>query len=300
MERSRHTGGKAFGERGPVGCEEVLGPEGSQNGESRDELYARHASHRERAVVPMRRVERRHGPTLLAAGFGSYFAIVMVVAWTFASRLTSPWYGPEISRWAYTVYLIASAIFLAGLGVLAFQVQNSFEHRVREVNRQLGSLFWDWSRPTEAEDSDPSTSPRDPDEEDLDEILQTVGEAQTREVQEVLLRSSYEAAEEDAPVEIALVTVAQPEMLRRREGLKRQARSLAKYFPGPMGIAVTILGVSAAMLPGVEAMLQDLHQLNTALILGFAYGWVGLAGYFAASSIAILFSFRTQRKPRGR
>src|SRR3970040_1793802 len=94
----------------------------------------------------MRRVERRHGPTLLAAGFGSYFAIVMGVAWAFRSRRATPLYGPEISRWTYTVYLIASAIFLAGLGVLAFQVQNSFEHRVREVNRQLGSLFWDWSR----------------------------------------------------------------------------------------------------------------------------------------------------------
>lgn len=248
----------------------------------------------------MKRVERRHGPTLLAAGFGSYFAIVMVLAWILMSRPSGWSYDPDMSRWAYSVYLVASAIFLAGLGILAFQVQSLFERRIREVNRQLGSLFWDWSPKAESEDSDDVLSSKEPDERDLDEMLETVGEAQTREVHEVLLRSSYEAAEEDAPVEIALVTVAQPELLHRRQALERRAMHVTKFFPGPMVLAVGVLGFSAAMLPGVEATMPTFQQLNSALILGFAYGWVGLAGYFAASAFAIIGSLHPGRKRQPR
>ena len=45
--------------------------------------------------------------------------------------------------------------------------------------------------------------------------------------------------------------------------------------------AASFVGLAAAMLPGVDGMLVSFHQLNTALILGLAYGWAGLAAYAA-------------------
>ncbi len=237
-------------------------------------------------------------PQIQAAIFGSYFVFVMFTAWTFASGLTTPWYGSEISRWAYSAYFVASAVFLAGLGILAFQVQAHFGRRIRELNRELGSFYWDWAPDATSEETVVSSS-SDSDDHDLDEMLVTVGESQTEEIQDVLLQSSIEAAEEDAPVEIALVTVAQPALVRRREKLKRRAAYFTTFLMGPMVAAVGILGISAAMLPGTEVMLQNFPRLNTTLILGFAYVWAGLAVYFAAAIFSVVTSLAGRRR-RGR
>jgi len=51
---------------------------------------------------------------------------------------------------------------------------------------------------------------------------------------------------------------------------------------------VVILGISGAMLPAADGMLQSYHQLNTALILGIGYGWLGVGAYFAAALAGIL------------
>ncbi len=247
----------------------------------------------------MRTFRRTRLPQIQAAIFGSYVVFVMFTAWTFSAGLATPWYGVEVSRWAYSAYLVASAVFLAGCGILAFQIQTYFGKRIRELNRQLGSLYWDWAPNATSEEAVVSSSSVESEDHDLDEMLVTVGEAQTEEVQDVLLESSIEAAEEDAPVEIALVTVAQPELVRRREMLKRRAAYLTTFLTGPIVAAVGILGISAAILPGTEVMLQNSPRLNTTLILGFAYGWAGLAGYFAAAILSVVTSLPGRRR-RGR
>ena len=243
----------------------------------------------------MRTSRRTRLPQIQAAIFGLYFLFVMFIAWTFSAGLATPWFGTEFSRWVYTAYLLASAVFLAGMGILAFQIQNHLGKRIRELNRQLGSLYWDWAPNETSEEAVVSSSPES-DDHDLDEMLVTVGEAQTEEVQEVLMNSSIEAAEEDAPVEISLVTVAQPTLVRRRERLKARAAYLTSFLKGPMIVAVGIFGISAVMLPGTEAMVQSFHQLNTTLILGFAYGWAGLAAYFASAILSIVAFLPGQRK----
>jgi len=243
----------------------------------------------------MRTSRRTRLPQIQAAIFGLYLLFVMFIAWTFSAGLATPWFGTEFSRWVYTAYLLASAVFLAGMGILAFQIQNHLGKRIRELNRQLGSLYWDWAPNETSEEAVVSSSPES-DDHDLDEMLVTVGEAQTEEVQEVLMNSSIEAAEEDAPVEISLVTVAQPTLVRRREQLKARAAYLTSFLKGPMIVAVGIFGISAVMLPGTEAMVQSFHQLNTTLILGFAYGWAGLAAYFAAAILSIVAFLPGQRK----
>ena len=63
-----------------------------------------------------------------------------------------------------------------------------------------------------------------------------------------------------------------------------------------MGVAVGIFGISMAMMPASDGMLQSIYKLNTALILGFGYGFIGLAAYFAASIVGIVTSLRRERK----
>ena len=255
----------------------------------------------------MRTAGRIYRPRILAAIFGSYFAVVMGLSWTFSSTLPGPRYQPDISRWVYMTFVLASSVFLMGVGIFAFHIQNALENRVREVNRELGGLVWEGSPAFPAVEALPATSDGgeeggeesdDPTAPSLDEILEVLGEAQAETAQEVLVESADSTVEEADPVEAAREIMLRRDLVRRREGLKRHQDYLLTFLPGPLTLAVGILGVSMAMLPASDGMLQSSFQLNTALIRGFAYGWFGLAAYFGASILGVVASLRSERKRR--
>ncbi len=228
-------------------------------------------------VLPMRILASLNRASVLAAIFGSYLAFVMFAAWSFASGLANPMYNPTVSRGTYAAYLVASSAFLVGLAVVAFLVQGAFDGRVRDVNRALGTLLLGGGAAFVSSDVIPPSlrSKTDEGQSDLKEILETLGEAQT---QEVLLVPSSTAA----PEAKTMITL-QRALLHRREELGRRQLTLMKFLPGPSAVAVAFIALSAAMLPATDAMLVTLHTINTTLILGLAYGWVGLAAYFAIS-----------------
>lgn len=250
-------------------------------------------------------------PGVLAAIFGAYFGVVMFAAWTFSSNLAAPRFGADLTRWVYTIHILASAVFLAGLGILGFHVQNVFETRVRDINRQLGIIVWSGLTsspdaqalpPVGSGGGDPEEDGGDSTERDMDEMLEVLGEVQSEaeSTREVLVKpGGMDRSREDGVVPVLHITVRR-ELVHRRTGLRRHQAFLARFLLGPAAMAVFILGVSMAMLPASEGMFQSSSQLNTAVILGFAYGWVGLAGYFAASSIGVVGSMRTERKRRVR
>jgi hypothetical protein len=232
-------------------------------------------------------------PSTLAAIFGTYVLFVMLVSLSSAAGLSRPSYDAAISRWIYAAYLIASAGFLAGLAVLAFHIRAAFESRVREVNRELGGMLLGGG----ASFVSPDFLPPPPDQSgsgatDMPEILETLGEAQTHEV--LLVPSSTAGPEAKA------LSTLQRSLLHRRDDLRRQQTYFTKLLPGPMTIAVAFVGIAAAMLPTSDVVFQTSHQLNTALITGFAYSWIGLAAYFAISVLGVIGAFRPggKHKPR--
>lgn len=233
-------------------------------------------------VLPMRILASLHRASILAVIFGSYLAFVLFAAWSFASGLANPLYNPAVSRGTYAAYLVASSAFLVGLAVVAFLIQGSFDGRVRDVNRALGTLLLGGGAAFVSADVLPPSlqSKADPEQSDLKEILETLGEAQT---QEVLLVPASTAGPETK----TLITL-QRALLHRREELGRRQRTLMKFLPGPSSVAVAFIALSAAMLPATDAMLVTLQTINTTLILGFAYGWVGLAAYFAISMAGVV------------
>ena len=221
-------------------------------------------------------------PRVLGVVFGSYVAGVLIVALYFADHLSSAWYNPDVSRWTYTAYLLAATGFLIGSALLAFRLDQSFAKRIREINRELGSVLWDGMSALAL--GNPAATA---DREELlvaakgrshDEILETLGEAQTESV----------FREGEAPEAGLVMDAMQREMIRRREAVRKQRRLLAGFLPGPLVLACIVLGISAAMLPAVEGMLETYFELNTALILGLAYSWIGIAAYFVAALVAVI------------
>jgi len=225
----------------------------------------------------MRILASLHRASILAVIFGSYLAFVLFAAWSFASGLANPPYNPAVSRGTYAAYLVASSAFLVGLAVVAFLIQGAFDGRVRDVNRALGTLLLGGGAAFVSSDVLPPSlrNKTDPEQSDLKEILETLGEAQT---QEVLLVPASTAGPETK----TLITL-QRALLHRREELGRRQLTLMKFFPGPSAVAIAFIALSAIMLSATDAMMFTLHSINTTLILGFAYGWVGLAAYFALS-----------------
>src|SRR3972149_6732533 len=172
-------------------------------------------------------------PRVLACVFGAYFAIVMLASWMFASTLQQPWFGAELSRWVYMSFIVASAVFLCGTGLLAFKIQEAFEGRVRTVNRQLGKYLWDKGI-----------------------VMPPDGDAG-------LANGDVDLNIADA-VEDARGAMLQRDLLRRRAGLRRHQDYLLQFLAGPVGLAVGILGISMLMLPATDVMLPTNHGLNTA------------------------------------
>ena len=231
----------------------------------------------------------------LAALFGGYFALVMLLAWFFASGLKDPWYSPDLSRWAYMANLVAAAVFLAAIALFGFAVQQAFESRRREVNRELGGLLLDAGTGLSPEEVLAPPDPDSPDDSEglgLDVILETVGEAQDQDILMVPPHTTREEALAAHRLQLAL--------LHRRDDLQHHEHLLASFLPGPAAMAVGILGISAVMLPAADGMLQTWHQLNTTLILGIAYAWIGLAAYFTLSAVAVVASLPGQRTQSGR
>ena len=247
---------------------------------------------------------RFYRPRVLAMVFGSYFAFVLFVAWTFASNLSGARYGPDLSRWVYMCFILSSTIFIMGAGILGFNVQNALETRVREINRELGSMLWDSGTvippaavlASSGDEDDEEKASDDVMARELDAILEAVGEAQALSAEAVMHESSDGTVAEEDAVDAAREAVIQRNLLRRRQGLKRHQEFLLRFLPGPVGLAVGIFGISMAMMPASDGMLQSFYQLNTALILGFGYGFIGLAAYFAASIVGIVTSLRRERK----
>lgn len=240
-------------------------------------------------------------PGVLAAIFGTYFGVVMLIAWSFASNLTVTWFDSALTRWVYMTQILASTVFLVGLALLSFHIQNVFGDRVREINRQLGIIIWsgvtsteDVEIPPAAKKAEAELGEDDPTQRDLDEMLEVLGEAQN---QEVLGPTSGTDGGQEEEMEAEEIMVRR-DLVRRRTGLRQQQDFLTRFLPGPMAVAVIILGISMALLPASDGMLQSLFHLNTAIILGFSYGWFGLAAYFATSLLGIVGSLRTERKRR--
>ena len=235
-----------------------------------------------------RRIEAR----TLGAAFGAYFVIIGIASALHANGLTTPWFGPELSRWSYAAYLIGAAALLAGLAAAAVSRTQFLERRIIELNRraeEAGPAPVEASAPTGDELPPPLVEepPKDHVDRDIDDLLMSLSEMESTSAREAA------AMEEEVPAE-GPDRWAEPESPRtwttreKLEGARKMRRSVTRYLAGPAAAAIFVLGISGAMLPGTETMLQSYHQLNTALILGIGYAWLGLGGYAVASVLALV------------
>ena len=220
-------------------------------------------------------------PRVLAAGFGAYFVIIAIASYQYAQTLSTAWYVADITRWIYTTYMLVAAVFLVGVGGLALSIRSSFSRQIHELDARLGVMVR--GAPQEALPPPLPDTPnvRDTVDRDIDELLESLSEVEataTREVQAMDLDTNPGIAghEDDA----GLAT--------RRERLLYRRKFLGRFLIGPAFVAALILGFSGIMLPGSDGFAQSYYNLNTALILGIGYSWVGVGWYVAVTVWALV------------
>src|SRR5207247_1093711 len=177
--------------------------------------------------------------------------------------------------------MLVAAIFLVGLGGLGVSVRRSFTRQIHELDRRSAP-----SRNPGSEGLPPplpeTTVVRDHVDRDIDELLESLSEIEQTTAQE--------AAAMDMGVSVAPAMVGPRDSATaaQRERLVQRSKQLGRFVLGPGLVAAIILGISGMMLPGSDtfAQAQGQFQLNTALILGMAYSWIGVGGHIAATVYA--------------
>jgi hypothetical protein len=224
-------------------------------------------------------------PRTLAIIFGVFFALVAYFAWTFAATLPAPgWFDAGITRWIYTTYMLVAAIFLVGMGGLALSIRRSFARQIRELE---GKLEGGYSNPGSNALPPPlpdTTSSRDHVDRDIDELLESLSEVEASAARDARAMDMEPGGGLDAPT----VGPSEREVAIRRTRLIQRQKLLGRYIIGPAAASALILGISGMMLPGSDGFAQAQFVLNTALILGISYSWIGVGAYIAATVAALV------------
>src|SRR3989442_13827590 len=218
-------------------------------------------------------------PRTLAIAFGVYFLVIAYFAWSFGNDQTDIWYPAEISRWIYTTYMMVSAIFLVGLGGLAVTIRRSFTRQIRQLESSPG-------RGSAMPNSDAlppplveTTASRDHVDRDIDELLESLSEVEATAVRESQVIEGAPATSFEASASTSAA---------RKPRLSQRQKLLGRYILGPGVVAATVLGVSGSMLLGADTFDQTNFGLNTALILGIGYSWLGIGAFMAVTVCRLL------------
>jgi hypothetical protein len=229
-------------------------------------------------------------PRVLGAGFGAFFLIIAIVSWQFAQGLPGPWYLPDITRWVYSTYMIVAAVFLVGIAGLGLSIRSSFTRQIRDVDARLGMGIQQSREPLPPPLPEAGSNLKDTVDRDIDELLESLSEVEasaTRDAQALDMNQdvgSYAGSDEDSA------------LAAKRQRLVQRRKYLSRYLVGPGVTAAMILGLSGMMLQGADMFAQSAHRLNTALILGIGYSWIGVGWYIALTVYGLVGGGDSRRR----
>ena len=245
--------------------------------------------------MPSDRVSR---PRTLSLVFGVYFLLMAIIAW-YSGISLGYHYSVDITRWTFSVYLLVGVVFLVGILLAALWSTRYLDGRIEKLEGASDAEV-EMDEALVVEEPIPDEVPPPLEDEpapggdhvdrDIDELLVSLQEMEQE------AESAEEAAEAEEP-ETARTVVAKEKRVsglmdsKQLGALRKKRVAIAYYFGGPALAAIGTIGISAAMLPGSDAFLQSYYELNTSLLLGLGYTFVGIAAYVAAS---ILLMTRTK------
>ncbi len=233
-------------------------------------------------------------PRTLSIVFGVYFLVMAIIAW-YSGNTLGYHYAADLTRWAFTVYLLVGAIFLVGIGLGAIRTMRYLDGRIEKLeggSSEAADVVEELVAEEPVSDEVPPPLQEDPQpagdhvDRDIDELLVSLQEMEQD-------AAAPEEQEEPAPAEAAAQASAAEKPVaslldsKQLAALRKKRDHIGSYFAGPALAAIGAIGISAAMLPGSDQFLQTSWQLNTSLLLGLGYTFAGIAAYVVASMILV-------------
>ncbi len=235
-------------------------------------------------------------PRTLAIGFGVYFLVMALIAY-WAGVTLGYHYTVDITRWTFTIYLVVGAIFLVAIGLGAVWTGKSLDAKIAKSSADDASddavieevvvdetVSDDVPPPLQEEPA----SGGDHVDRDIDELLVSLQEMEQEAETSGTVEEEPEPAAARKSTARAEATTESRSDAKRADQLREKRSGVVSYFAGPALAAIGAIGVSAAMLPGSDAFLQSYFELNTSLLLGLGYSFVGIAAYVAASFLLLV------------
>lgn len=242
------------------------------------------------------RTSKLFRPRTLTAIFGVYFLVMVIVAWYSGTTLDYH-YSVSATQFSLMAYLVAAAAILSGMGPATLGGLRHLDARIDRAERAFGG-------PGAAMEAEPGDAPEEaaagshslppplaeapdqPDQtdQDIDELLVSLQEIETateREVEAVEEMSAAPPPRRAAPSRYSSAVLAE---------LKRRRERVPAFMAGPALVNIAVIGIAAAMLPGADQMLQSNSQLDTALLIGIGYSFIGIALYAFLSVYGIVRS----------
>ena len=238
--------------------------------------------------MPSKRAMR---PRVLSAIFGVYFLLMAVIAW-YSGQTLGYRYSLDVTRWTFTIYLLAGAIFVVGIAAATLWTMKYIDGRIEKLEQAAGpevELVEELVVEEPVLDAVPPPLHEEPAssgdhvDRDIDELLVSLQEMEQEAVEEVPEVTAVAPRAVQTKTVEAERPVADLVESRRLTILRTKRDSIVSYFAGPALASIAAVGISAAMLPGSDGFLLSHPELNTSLMLGLGYTFVGIAAYVAAS-----------------
>src|SRR5256712_11352226 len=179
-----------------------------------------------------------------------------------------------------------AAIFLGGIGGLALSIRRSFARQIRELEGRLKRASSNPGSNALPPPLPETTSSRDHVDRDIDELLESLSEVEASAARDARAMDLEPGGVPDVPT----IEATDREIAVRRSRLIQRQKLLGRFIVGPAAASAFILGASGMMLPGSgdNGFAQAQYVLNSALILGMSYSWIGIGAYIAATVAALV------------
>ncbi len=228
-------------------------------------------------------------PTLVNAAFAALFAFLATVAAATAAGTTGPWFSVEVSALVFQTSIFAAIVTAFVLVGFAATHLARLEDARRSIDLRVAMIPESVHLPTGA---DVTISPDimrtiPPSDEEVDELLTTLATPSAHaapqgeiEVAGVLVEVSAALTAVRTRKEVLRV------LIRERARIQADRARVAGTVAAPIAMALLLVAMAGAMLPGAQGFGEANFRLNTGLVLFLAYG----LAFLVAWALAVLAS----------
>lgn len=241
-------------------------------------------------------------PRTLAFLFLGYLLVVAITAALFAVGPGSSYkYTPDVTLWGFGTFLLLAGILFAVISLVATGSLRHVNNLISQAEMRAaaaGEIPAQGSEETGEESYEGLPAPlpepgaeMDQAEHDIDDLLAALGEMETTIGREESVSVVQVEEPEQLPSAVPKGRVeVRASSARTLERLQKRRMLIAQFFTWPALLDIVIIGISAIVLPGADGLLQSYNQLNTALLLGLAYSFPGVALYAGLSVGGIMMN----------